>query len=719
MRPATLLLALTVTVPLLVPVSVLAQDPPQAVLYPGLEGEALLAAIRADYTPAQVLGYNTARDSLYAYEDRTDGALCGVYTQFCVFLDPSADPSTDAYNKGINAEHTWPQSYGAGSEPAKSDLHHLFPAKDNVNSSRSNHPYAEIPDGETDGWYRESYAQSSIPTVALDEWSEKDNDHPDPAYSGRFEPREDHAGDAARAMFYFRTIYSAEVTANGSETFFDVQRDDLVRWHYQDEVGWEEYDRAVWIASKQGTNNPFILDSTLARRAFGLPAGGVGDPGDEDPPAGDPAVVWINEFHYDNDGADTGEGVEVAGPAGTDLSGYDLALYNGATSGVYQTVALSGTLPNQQGGYGTAWFSIIGLQNGSPDGLALIDPSGVVLQFLSYEGRITASEGPAAGTTSNDVGVAETTSTPVGYSLQLGGTGSATPSPTDFSWEAPQAATPGQPNTNQMLSDAPVAVAAWINELHYDNSGTDVNEGVEVAGTAGLDLNGWSLVAYNGANGTAYKAVSLSGTVPDEGSGYGIAWFDIDGLQNGSPDGIALVDDAGTVVQFLSYEGTLTADGGPADGMESEEIGGTETAGTPVGYSLQLTGVGTAYADFTWSSPQAHSRGAVNGGQTFGASSTTGIVAVDEFTRVAEGLAIYPNPVRSRATVVVELEGAAELRVEVYDVLGRRVTVLHDSTAEAGRHAFTLDTAGLAPGVYIVRSVGDARTLTEQMTIIR
>lgn len=79
-----------------------------------------------------------------------------------------------------------------------------------------------------------------------------------------------------------------------------------------------------------------------------------------------------------------------------------------------------------------------------------------------------------------------------------------------------------------MLSDAPTAVAVWINELHYDNSGTDVNEGVEMAGTAGLDLNGWSIVAYNGANGTAYKAVSLSGIVPDERSGYGIARFDID-----------------------------------------------------------------------------------------------------------------------------------------------------------------------------------------------
>ena len=35
--------------------------------------------------------------------------------------------------------------------------------------------------------------------------------------------------------------------------------------------------------------------------------------------------VFINEFHYDNDGADAGEFVEVAGPAGTSLNGWSFA----------------------------------------------------------------------------------------------------------------------------------------------------------------------------------------------------------------------------------------------------------------------------------------------------------------------------------------------------------------------------------------------------------
>ncbi len=153
-------------------------------------------------------------------------------------------------------------------------------------------------------------------------------------------------------------------------------------------------------------------------------------------------TIFINEIHYDNDGVDIDEGVEIAGPAGTDLAGYEVRLYNGSNGATYSTIVhLSGIIPNQQNGYGTFWFDVE-LQNGSPDGLALVAPDGTtVLQFLSYEGVITASDGPALGMTSIDIGVLETsTTTPVGYSLQL----------TDTGWSLPIIATPNLPNTNQI-----------------------------------------------------------------------------------------------------------------------------------------------------------------------------------------------------------------------------------------------------------------------------
>lgn len=158
---------------------------------------------------------------------------------------------------------------------------------------------------------------------------------------------------------------------------------------------------------------------------------------------------------------------------------------------------------------------------------------------------------------------------------------------------------------------------AWINELHYDNDGGDVDEGVEIAGTAGMDLSGWSVFFYNGSNGTVYDVEALTGTIPDQMNGYGTLWFPVSGIQNGAPDGLALVDDQGVVKYFLSYEGTLTAADGPAIGMTSVDIGVSESSSTPVGDSLQLAGTGNQYSDFTWQAPAPNTMGAVNTGQTF------------------------------------------------------------------------------------------------------
>ena len=169
----------------------------------------------------------------------------------------------------------------------------------------------------------------------------------------------------------------------------------------------------------------------------------------------------------------------------------------------------------------------------------------------------------------------------------------------------------------------PAAVAQtpiFINEIHYDNTGTDADEGIEIAGPAGTDLAGWSIVLYNGANGLVYDTDPLSGSIIDaDGSGFGAAsiTYPENGIQNGAPDGIALLNGT-TVVQFLSYEGTFTAVDGPAAGMLSTDIGVSETGSEPLGRSLQLVGTGTTYEDFTWQGPTGTaSFGTVNAGQTF------------------------------------------------------------------------------------------------------
>jgi endonuclease I len=170
-----------------------------------------------------------------------------------------------------------------------------------------------------------------------------------------------------------------------------------------------------------------------------------------------------------------------------------------------------------------------------------------------------------------------------------------------------------------VLATSTVHAAVFINEVHYDNNGTDSNEKVEVVAPAGTSLSGWTVVLYNGSGGARYATLGLSGTVADQCSGHGTAVVAATGLQNGAPDGLALVNASGVVVQFLSYEGTFTAADGPAAGMASTLISQSETSTTSVGYSLQLSGSGSQYADFAWQAPRSHSFGACNAGQSFSA----------------------------------------------------------------------------------------------------
>ncbi|GAA1479198.1 ExeM/NucH family extracellular endonuclease [Nocardioides aestuarii] len=173
---------------------------------------------------------------------------------------------------------------------------------------------------------------------------------------------------------------------------------------------------------------------------------------------------------------------------------------------------------------------------------------------------------------------------------------------------APASAVPGPDST------------VFINEIHYDNASTDVGEFVEVAGPAGTDLTGWSIVLYNGNGGAPYATTALSGSIPSQAGGYGTVSVDAAGIQNGAPDAVALVNSS-TLVQFLSYEGTFAGVGGAADGQTSTDIGVAEAGTEAVGQSLQLTGTGTTYGDFTWTGPTAQSPAAANTGQTFGTPS--------------------------------------------------------------------------------------------------
>ncbi|MEE2758039.1 MAG: endonuclease [Myxococcota bacterium] len=169
------------------------------------------------------------------------------------------------------------------------------------------------------------------------------------------------------------------------------------------------------------------------------------------------------------------------------------------------------------------------------------------------------------------------------------------------------------PNFDFSIFD-PSEVQPWINEFHYENSGDDANEGIEIAGKAGTRLVGWTLILYNGRDGRVYAEVGLEGRIDDEGLGFGALWFDIPNLQNGGADGFALIDPNGRVVEFLSYEGTLRAVDGPAVKMRSVDVGCVETTQSLAITSIQKQGIGIDGSSFSWTNTLS-SRGRLNQNQ--------------------------------------------------------------------------------------------------------
>ncbi|MEO8062018.1 MAG: DNA/RNA non-specific endonuclease [Pseudomonadota bacterium] len=388
--------------------------------------------------------------------------------------------------------------------------------------------------------------------------------------------------------------------------------------------------------------------------------------------------IRFSEIHYDNSSTDANEAIEIAGPAGADVTGWQVLLYNGANGLVYDTKTLSGAIPATCGARGVVFinYPVNGIQNGDPDGMALVDSSGLVVEFLSYEGTFAAAVGtPAAGLTSVDIGVRETGTAPateslgrnadgtwntsaaatfgacndngetppppavasvsvaptsatvsVGATLSLNAsafdTGSQSIPGVGFIWSssAPAIAvvsangvvtgvsegdaviTATAPNdvagsmnlhVNAVVTPPPSVV--HVSELHYDNVGVDTGEAIEIEGPAGTDLTGFTIVLYDGNGGVPYGTpTTLSGLLPATCTTGGVVVVDYpsNGLQNGSPDGIALLDASGALVEFISYEGTITASAGPATGFTSADIGVEEASSSPIGLSLQRSSSG-------------------------------------------------------------------------------------------------------------------------------
>ena len=78
-----------------------------------------------------------------------------------------------------------------------------------------------------------------------------------------------------------------------------------------------------------------------------------------------------------------------------------------------------------------------------------------------------------------------------------------------------------------------------------------------------------------------------------------------------------------------------------------------------------------------------------------------------------------PNPARETVQLTASLPEAQAARVDVFDVLGRRVAVLHDGPLAAGAQTLALDASGLSPGLYVARMTAGNASGSVRFTVVR
>ena len=245
-----------------------------------------------------------------------------------------------------------------------------------------------------------------------------------------------------------------------------------------------------------------------------------------------------------------------------------------------------------------------GALNGTADSVTaeLATSSGTIpLAGLSFSANTSLPNGPVAGGATTSLGaVATGLSIPPGASFQL------------------------RVSFNQGAGGGVVPNDVFVNEFHYDNAGDDAGEFVEISVAPGYtgSLSALSLLLYNGNGGTVYgthalNTFSVGDATP---SGHRLFYKLIQNIQNGDPDGFAVVNTATSqVMHFISYKGFVTATAGLASGMTSTDIGVSQNAEVTGQASLGLTGTGGSAADFTWTkfSGIVHSPGQANNAQNF------------------------------------------------------------------------------------------------------
>jgi N-acetylneuraminic acid mutarotase len=107
-------------------------------------------------------------------------------------------------------------------------------------------------------------------------------------------------------------------------------------------------------------------------------------------------------------------------------------------------------------------------------------------------------------------------------------------------------------------------------------------------------------------------------------------------------------------------------------------------------------------------------------------SSNSGYTAIYGFTTTLrlgsdvsaeQTMNIYPNPAEELTTVQFSLPQSSHVRVNVYDMSGKEISLLVNNDLLAGDHSIIVNTSDVAKGVYLVRMISDYRIENQKLVV--
>ncbi len=79
----------------------------------------------------------------------------------------------------------------------------------------------------------------------------------------------------------------------------------------------------------------------------------------------------------------------------------------------------------------------------------------------------------------------------------------------------------------------------------------------------------------------------------------------------------------------------------------------------------------------------------------------------------------YPNPFNPTTNISFTLNEALDVKLEIFDMLGKRISVLTDERMSKGIHNVKFNASNLNSGIYIYRITTNSGTLTKRMVLIK